>query len=342
MARSARFVSLSLALFCTVHYGTSQDTPLLSGGVGFFTTTNGGSTSYLPIIEPLLAAPIGKHLLIESRAALLESFTPNGNGQSGYDHTHFIGLTYLQGDFIASRHFTIVGGSFLLPFGSYNERLSPIWISNFQDGPISSNIGLMSTGIGTGGMLRGSAVSRRKYSIAYVAYFSSLVGNQQFASKRSSGGRVSVYLPDKRLEVGFSFSRLLQDQHENFFNTFVWWEPKDTGLRLRSEFNRGAHAQGYWIEADYRLQAFGGPESLIGRFEPVFRMQQTFRLDKSTISDGVPLVNATRTDFGLDYNLPHNTRILTSYARQFSPTGNVNVWETGVVYRFLFPAWRGK
>jgi hypothetical protein len=149
-------------------------------------------------------------------------------------------------------------------------------------------------------------------------------------------------LPDKRLEVGFSFSRLLQDQHENFFNTFVWWEPKDTGLRLRSEFNRGAHAQGYWIEADYRLQAFGGPESLIGRFEPVFRMQQTFRLDKSTISDGVPLVNATRTDFGLDYNLPHNTRILTSYARQFSPTGNVNVWETGVVYRFLFPAWRGK
>jgi len=56
----------------------------------------------------------------------------------------------------------------------------------------------------------------------------------------------------------------------------------------------------------------------------------------------VPLVNTQRADFGLDYNLPHNTRILTSYARQFSSTGNHNIWETGIVYRFLFPAWKGK
>ena len=81
---------------------------------------------------------------------------------------------------------------------------------------------------------------------------------------------------------------------------------------------------------------------MIGRFEPLFRMQQTFRLDNSNISDGVPLVNTQRADFGLDYNLPHNTRILTSYARQFSTTGNHNIWETGIVYRFLFPAWKGK
>jgi len=44
----------------------------------------------------------------------------------------------------------------------------------------------------------------------------------------------------------------------------------------------------------------------------------------------------------LDYNLPHNTRILTSYSRQFSSAGNENIWETGVVYRFLFPTWKGK
>jgi hypothetical protein len=70
-------------------------------------------------------------------------------------------------------------------------------------------------------------------------------------------------------------------------------------------------------------------------------MQQTFRRD-TIDSDGLPLVDTQRADFGLDYNLPHNTRIITSYARQFSSTGNRNIWETGIVYRFLFPAWKGK
>jgi hypothetical protein len=331
----------ALAILCVGRYAGAQDTPLLSGGVGFFTSTNGGNTTYQPIIEPLIAAPIGQHLLIESRAAILESYAPRSNGQPGYDHTHFAALTYLQGDLFLTPHVTLVGGSFLLPFGTYNERLSPIWISNFQDGPLISNLGLMSTGTGVGGMLRGSAISRRKYSVDYAAYFSGRSGNEQFHSERSSGGRASLYLPDQRLEIGLSYNRLLQGVHENFYGAHVWWEPKNTAFRLRSEFARGHHAQGYWIEADYRTQAFGGLDSFIGRFEPVFRIQQTFRRD-TIVSDGLPLVNTQRADFGLDYNLPHNTRIITSYARQFSSTGNRNIWETGIVYRFLFPAWKGK
>ncbi len=314
---------------------------MISGGAGFLTSTNGGSTTYLPIIEPLLAAPIGNHFLIESRAALVETFAPNGNDQPGYNHTHFIGLTYLQGDYIASSHLTIIGGSFLTPFGTYNERLSPVWINNLQDGPLIAGIGLMSSGSGLGGQLRGSVISRKKYTVDYAAYFSARSGNEQFTSERSSGGRASLYLPDSRLEVGVSYGRSLQGARENFIGTHVWWEPKDTAFRLRSEYARGQHAQGYWAEADYRTQAFGGLDSWVGRIEPVFRMQQTFRIDKLA-SDSVPSVNTQRVDFGLDYNLPHNTRILTSYARQFSSTGNRNIWETGIVYRFLFPAWKGK
>jgi hypothetical protein len=330
-----------LAALCASDHGVAQDTPLLSGGVGFFTNTNAGNTTYTPIIEPLLAAPIGRRFLIESRAALLETWAPKGGGQSGYDHTHFVGLTYLQGDYIASSHFTIVGGSFLLPFGTYNERLSPIWISNFQAGPLIEPLGLMSTGVGVGGMLRGSAMSRPKYSIDYAAYFSAASTNEQFNAKRSFGGRADMYFPEQRLEVGLSYGRLLEGTEENFYGAHVWWEPKNTAFRLRSEYARGHHAQGYWIEADYRTQAFGGLNSFIGRFEPVFRMQQTFRRD-TVVSDGLPLVNTQRADFGLDYNLPHNTRILTSYSRQFSSTGDHNIWETGIVYRFLFPTWKGK
>lgn len=330
-----------LAMLCAVRHATAQDTPLLSGGVGFLTNTNSGNTTYSPTIQPLLAAPIGNHFFVESRAVLSEFFTPNSDGQPGYDHSHFISLAYLQSDYIATPHLTVVGGSFLTPFNTFNERLSPIWINNFQDGPLIAGVGAMGTGTGVGGELRGSAISRNKYSIDYVAYFSTRSGNEQFNSERSTGGRASMYLPDSRLEVGVSYGRLLQGTRENFYGTHVWWEPKDTAFRLRSEFARGHHAQGYWIEADYRTQAFGGLNSWIGRIEPVFRMQQTFRRD-TIVSDSLPLVNTQRADFGLNYNLPHNTRILTSYSRQFSSTGDHNIWETGIVYRFLFPTWKGK
>jgi hypothetical protein len=327
------------AAICTVAMpGAAQNVPLLSGGVGFFTSTNGGKTSYQPHIEPLIAAPLGKSLLVESRGILLEEFSPNGNG---YSHSHLADLIYLQGDYLATSHLTVIGGSYLLPFNTYNDRLSPIWIENFQDGPMIANIGTLNSGTGVGGMLSGSAVSTPKYSISYNAWFSGRSGNFYFNSERSSGGRVFVYLPESRLEVGASYDRSLQGTQENFGGAHVWWEPKDSGFRWRSEYARGAHAQGYWSEADLRLIAFGGPESWLGRLEPVFRMQQTFRIDKAG-SDGVPSVNTQRADFALDYNLPHNVRILTSYSRQFSSTGNVNIWETGIVYRYLFPTWKGK
>jgi hypothetical protein len=342
-ARVAVFGFLPLALLSGFSwvYGTAQDIPLISGGVAFQANPATGATTYTPVIAPLVAVPVGQRLFFESRADLQETWSQNA-GTPGYTHSHFIGLTYLQGSYLASPHLTITGGTYLLPFGTYNERLSPLWISNIQSGPSSSNIGLLSSGLGTGGMLRGSVISRQKYSISYTGFFSTRSGYKQFNSKRAAGGRLSLYLPEQRLEIGVSYDRMLQGVHENFIGTHVWWEPKDTGLRIRSEYNRGEHAQGYWIEADYRLKQFGGYESFIGRMEPVFRISQTARLDKSTITDGVSLVGTQRADFGLDYNLPHNTRILTSYSRQFAPNGNHNIWQTEIVYRFLSPLWKGK
>ncbi len=338
VARSGRSIALGLTILCAAGHAIAQDTPLISGGLAFLSSTEAGKSSFsAPLVEPLLAAPIGPRVLIESRAAIVQIISPDG---TGHDSSHFIGLTYLQGDYLASRHFTLVGGSFLLPFNVYNERLSPVWIGNFQDGPLVSNLGL-SSATGLGGMLRGSAFSHPKFDITYAAYFSARESNEQFRAQRSTGGRAAIYLPEQRLEIGVSYARLLQGTQENYFGTYAWWSPKGTALRLRSEYASSPHAQGYWVEADYRTQAFGGLDSFWGRFEPLFRMQQTFRRDK-IVSDGLPLVNTQRADFGLDYNLPHNTRILTSYSRQFSSTRDVNIWETGIVYRFLFPAWKGK
>lgn len=314
----------------------AQETPQLSGGSGFVTNTTGGNTTYIPVVEPLAAVPLGQHLLIESRASLLQFFTPGANG---YDHSHFVALAYLQGDVLANKHLTIVGGSFLLPFGTYNERLTPIWIGNFQDEPLMEPLGLMNGGAGLGGQMRGSLISHPRYSFDYAAWFSARSSNSQFNAHRSSGFRGSFYFPERRLEVGASYGRLLQGTHENFVGTHLWWQTEDAAFRFRSEFARGQHTYGYWFEADSRPFAFGNPESLAGRIEPVLRMQQTFRID-NLASDGLPPVNTQRADFGLDYNLPHNTRILTSYSRQFSANGNTNVWETGIVYRFLFPVWK--
>ncbi|MGA2834708.1 MAG: hypothetical protein ABSE55_16705 [Terracidiphilus sp.] len=317
----------------------AQDTPLLSGGVAFVTNTTGGNATYIPLIQPLAVVPLGNHFLVESRAGLLELFTPTS---SGYEHSHFTALTYLQGDYIASPHLTVVGGSFLLPFGTYNERLTPVWIGNFQDESLAEPIGQMGTGVGLGGQVRGSLLSSARSSFSYAAWFSARSDNLQFNSERSSGGRAIAYFPGQRLELGASYGRLLQESHENFVGMHLWWQTKDAGFRVRSEAMRGEHAYGYWFEADYRpICEGGGPVSFVRRFEPLLRMQQTFRIDNAA-SDGVPAQNTQRVDFGLDCNLPHNARILSSYSRQFSSAGDVNIWETGIVYRFLLPAWKGR
>jgi hypothetical protein len=324
-----------------IHPSPAQDVPFISGGAGFVTSTKGGSTTYLPVIAPTLAAPLGSHVLVESRATLLESFFPRGGGQPGYDHQRFLGLSYLQADLLVSRHTTVVAGEFLTPFGTYNERLSPIWISNFVDAPLIFSLGTMKTATSVGGMVRGSGYSNGKINLAYAAYFSTASTNDQFQSERSTGGQASAYFPRARVEVGYSFGRLLQNTRENFNGVHLWWEPADSYLRLRSEYARGPHAQGYWAEADYRLARFGGEDSITGRIEPVFRMQQTFRFGPDT-EDGLPSTNTQRADFALDYRLPHEIRINTSYSRQFSTSGNRNIWQTGIVYRFLIPTWRGK
>jgi hypothetical protein len=321
--------------------GHAQNTPLISGGGAFFTSSGPNGTTYLPIAEPLIAVPLGERLLIESRAALIEVASPNGLPQGGYDHSFFAGLTYLQGDFIATPHLNIVAGSFLIPFGTYNERLSPVWINNLQDGPLIASLGVMGTGTGLGAQVRGSALSTSRYSLTYAAYYSARSANQQFNSERSFGGQASLYFKPQRVEAGLSYGRLLQGTHENFYGMHVWWEPQNTNFRLRSEFARGHHAQGYWAEADYRTAHFGGLDSWRGRFEPVLRFQQTWRRD-TDVSDGLPLANTQRLDVGMDYNLPHNMRIMTSYAHQFSSQRDSNLWETGLVYRFLTPVWKGR
>ena len=204
-------------------------------------------------------------------------------------------------------------------------------------------IGTRTSGASDGVMLRGAAFSRSNVQVNYAGYFSAHSGVNKFQAARSAGGRAEVYLPEKRLELGVSYSRFLEGQHYNSTGVHLWWEPRKIPLQVRSEYAHGQHSQGYWIETSYRLSQINGPESWIGRLEPLFRMQQSFRHSPNTggQSDGLPQKDAQQADFGLEYNLPHEIRLNGSYSRAFAGNGNGNIWDISLTYRFLLPLWWG-
>lgn len=263
------------------------------------------------------------------------------NGTSGPIEGSFLRTTqYLQLDYLASEKLTITGGRFLTPFGTYNERLTAIWIPKFQDAPLIFPIGTRTTGSSNGVMARGVLLAKPLFHIDYIGYFSASSNVPQFQAGRAAGYRFDAYFPGKRVEIGTSYGRFLQGTHNNSTGVHFWWQPYRFPLEVRSEYAHGQHAEGYWIETAYRLSQWKGPDSLFGRLEPVFRMQQTFRNSPGP-GDGLPAANTQQADFGLDYHFPHEVRLNTSYSRKFSATGNANIWDISLTYRFLFPMWRG-
>jgi hypothetical protein len=334
MALVASFLSLYPRV------SAAQDVPVISGGLGFTGTENAGAPSYQWIAAPQFTSPLGKYLLVESRFTFDESVSRKSGTSGPWEGTFFKTIPYLQLDAIASRHITLVVGRYLTPFGTYNERLTPIWIQDLQGAPRIYSVG-DPYGSSDGGMVRGVIVSKPKVQVNYLGYYSFPVSNSYFISAREAGDRIDVYFPGKRLEIGTSYARLLQGTHTNAVGTHVWWEPWRFPLQVRSEYAHAAHAQGYWIESTYRLSQWKGPDSPLGRLEPVFRMQQTFR-ESPGPGDGLPAASLQQADFGLVYHLPHETRLMSSYSRKFTSTGNGNIWNFGINYRFLFPAWRGR
>jgi hypothetical protein len=338
-------IPLLSALFLTMaaQAQKSPDVPIISGGIGMFSSTNEGFTFFQPVVAPVLALPLGTHLLIESRADLRGLYQQNNN--TGPFHGSFTAtLEYLQADLIVNPHVTITAGRFLTPFGTYNERLTPIWIRNLQDSPLIFPIGTRTSGSSNGIMIRGNLYGTSKLQVDNTAFFSTNVASGEFQSARAVGDRVELYFPQQQVEIGASAERFLQSTpaekpHRNSAGVHVWWTPTRSPLQIRSEYAHGPHTEGYWIESGYRLSQFGGQDSLIGRFMPVFRMQQLFRLSPQP-GDGLPSANTQQADFGFDYFFPHEVRLNTSYARTFSTT-NGNIWDISLTHRFLFPVWKG-
>jgi hypothetical protein len=336
LRKASLFVLFTLC--AGLELGAQSDIPVISGGLQYESTTAGGVTTMQPVIQPVVLIPIGDHWLIESRATF-DEFIFREDGNSGpYHALTFSTVDYLQLDYIANSHLTISVGRFLTPFGIFNERLAPVWLRNFQDVPLILPIGTLTSASSDGAMVRGSLYSRKDLELNYTAYFSALSTSttNKFEAGRAAGGRVGVFLPQARLEIGMSYQKLLEDQRQNSVGAYFAWQPYRVPLDIKGEYAHSRNGQGYWAEAGYRFSQFRGEDSWLGRLQPIGRMQQ---FDRGTFSpiDGLPGADTRQVDFGLNYYLPHNVRLNTSYGRQFSSLGNSNIWNFEVTWRFLTP-----
>jgi hypothetical protein len=302
--------------------------------VGFITTFDGGDAHLGPLIAPVLLVPIGDRWLIESRATF-ESDLSQPSGSDSFRGNVLKEVDYLQLDFIANPYVTITVGRFLTPFGIFNERLYPIWIRNLQSDPLILPIGIGPSNASTGAMARGGFRIHPKVSLNYAVYFSALSTVSPLDSSRFAGGRVGIYLPGPRLEIGGSFQHLLQDERSNNFGFHFAWQPPSVPVDLRGEYARSARGSGYWVESAYRLKEVPILQTAMRHTQIVARAQQFFT--GALPSDSLPGANTRQMEFGMNYYFLDDLRFASSYGRQFSSGGNANVWTLGFTYRFVTP-----
>ena len=125
-------------------------------------------------------------------------------------------------------------------------------------------------------MLRGGAQVFPGVNLSYSGYYSTLSETNTIGSKRMAGARWGVFLPQKQLEIGASFQRLLQNERFNSFGLDATWQVPPMPLDFRMEYARNGEGSGYWVEAAYRLRRVGFWRPLLRRSQLVFRAEQFF------------------------------------------------------------------
>lgn len=278
--------------------------------------------------------PFGRRWLFESRATF-ESDMVQIPGMSGFHGKVEKELDYAQLDFIANPYVTLTAGRFLTPFGIYNERLYPIWVRNLQADPLILPIGVGPSNAGIGLMLRGGFQASPQFNLNYAVYFSTLSTIEPVTSARFAGGRLGVFFPSARLELGGSFQHSLQDERSNAFGFHAIWQPRAIPFDLRAEYARSIQGSGYWIEPAYKLAAIPFLQNEFSRTQLVARFQQ-FHVG-TLPNDDLPSVDTKQFEFGLNYYFMDGLKASSNYGREFSTDGDKNVWTLGLTYRFVIP-----
>jgi hypothetical protein len=343
LSRLASFVLLVLSLILCSAWSTAQTAdaekpvPILSGSIGTFSFVTGGQNLIDTQINPVLLVPLGERWLIESRAEFEGQFQRplNGGPYGGPVSKH---VDYAQVDYIANPYATLTAGRFLTPFGIFNERLYPVWIRELQPDPLILPI---NTAPSDGAMLRGGFPVNNTANMNYAVYISATsIGIGSVDSERQVGGRMGLFFPAPRLEIGGSWQKTLQEDRKNAFGFHMGWQPTELPLNLRSEFAHSFEGSGYWIEGAYRLNQVRFWQKAMRHTDVVARAQQFYTGEISpdeAAALGLLGVNTREADFGVNYFLRDGLKGIASYGRLFSSAGNANQWSFGLAYRFLVP-----
>ena len=323
---------------------TAGYVPVISGAFAYVQNTSGGVQSLVPQIVPVLLAPMGHSLLLESRVEFT-GFFQRENLPSGPFSGRFAGkvyktVDYAQLDWLADSHATIAAGRYILPFGLYSERLAPVWIRNLQDTPLTYSIGTHPYGAADGLMLRGVAASSASASIQYSAYMSAHCSINELQAVRAAGGDTSIFIPSKRVEAGLSYQRTLEGYQINNEAAYLSWQPQRASVDLKAEYDRNHYGDGYWIEAAHIPQQFPVAPVFFRHVQLVGRMEQLFARNGG--GNGLPQVNEKRPEVGFNFQIRDDWRLESSYGRLFSHSSNSNTWNCGFTYRFVWPLWPGR
>ena len=315
--------------------------PVLTGYSAFNSSFTSGHQELEPVIAPILLVPLGQKVLIEAEGEFSGSYTHDTGAT--WDHVWDKGLEYAQINWFAARYLTVVGGRYLTPFGILNERLHPAWIKNIQTLPFISALEMTS---GNGGELRGGIPLSSKVDFNYSAYFSAPSQVTGVLASRMAGSRVSLFLPDARLEIGTSFQRILQDERFNTYGVDLTWQLKPIPLEIRGEYaGNNVQGKGYWLEGAYRLRRIH--KRFVRNSQAVVRMEQFFVPSSVGMGGGgmgnVPDVNTQRFLAGWNYYINDGFKVSAAYGRQFTTDGDSNLWTLGITYRWIIPfGGRGK
>ena len=319
---------------------TDKPVPILTGNIGTFSFVTGGQNVIDTQLNPVLLVPLGDKWLIESRAEFEGQFQrPQGGGPYGGPVDKHV--DYAQVDYIANRYVTVTAGRFLTPFGIFNERLYPVWIRFLQPDPLILPI---RTEPSDGVMFRGGFPVSAKANMNYALYVSATrIGIDSVDSERHVGGRMGVFLPGPRLEVGGSWQRMLQDHRKTAFGFHMGWQPTKLPMSIRAEYAHAFEGSGYWAESAYRLSQMRLWNKAMRRTEVVARAQQFFVGAVGAAGEDafeLPGAESREGDFGINYFFRDGLKGIFSYGRQFSSEGNFNQWSVGLAYRFLVPLGR--
>ena len=306
--------------------------PIITGGIALNNTFEPGETEMNPVVAPVFLVPLGRRVLFESEVEI-ETDIVFAHGERVPTILEKQ-VEYAQFDFFVNKYLTIIAGRYPTPFNIYKERFDAKWIRNLAKKPM---IFKLADSSGNGGQLRGAVPLGSSAQFSYAAYFSAQTTNNVLVpSDRETGFRTAVFFPGERVEVGFSFNRLLGEERFNKFGTDFAWNMRRLPLDIRGEalFSKVV-GNGYWVEGAYRFSGSRFP-GWLRRSQAVARFEQYFT-PSAGIPEGfdAPEINTSRAFFGWNYWLTDSIRAQVAYGRKFATDDNHNIWTVGISYRFI-------